>query len=293
MTISVNGSNWIRAIKKYELSEIELDNLASWALKRYFNPDYASKPWYKLGVTKETVLQEIADNPFSPISPDELADTWTLLPALRKGLGREDLETELDAVQLYLNRDKKAVNFPTYNQGEATLSDMARSLGDITPTMVNKVFFVASRKLKELTQGASPEDMDDEVLRALQNRIDSTREQTAREYAALLKLSGGDIQTFFDSLLKAHLMGKTDFRHCSGEEIYWLKVLATFDQDEIERILLVDIHQDTNAFLTFQNAASKKLFPSKAGRPKGSKKKPEEVVENTDEINKDLEELGI
>lgn len=289
MTISVNGSNWIRALKKYNFSETELENMAAWALKRYFNPEYVSKPWYKGGVTQETVLQELADNPYSPITPDQLSDTWKLLPAIRKGLGREDLDAELDAVQLYLKRDKGAMNIPVYNQGEATLSDMARTLGDITPTMVNKVFLVAARKLKELTQGSSPEDMDDEVLRALQERIDTTREQTAREYACLLKLSGGDIRTFFDSLLRAHLMGKTDFRRISGEEMQWIKVLSTFEEEEIERILLADINQDTNVFLTFQNAASKKLFPSKAGRPKGSGKK----VSVEEEPDEELEELGI
>jgi hypothetical protein len=48
-------------------------------------------------------------------------------------------------------------------------------------------------------------------------------------------------------------------------------------------ILLEDLDSDDNLFLGFQNAASKKVFPRRSGRPKGSGKNRAKLEENTEE----------
>jgi hypothetical protein len=65
-----------------------------------------------------------------------------------------------------------------------------------------------------------------------------------------------------------------------------LAILAEMEHDRIIVILLEDLNSYDNLFLGFQNAASKKIFPRRSGRPKGSKKK----ISNPDICSEELTE---
>lgn len=293
--VLASGNAWKEAIKKFKFTEDDLTRMAQWIVRRYFREEDAKKPWYKPGVTEETALMELLEPSF-PLTPLQASDMWRLLPVIGAGLGKDDLDEELEAVRVYLGRDKLAVNIPKYNKGDSTLAEMAEELGDITPTMVNKVFINGARKLRELTGGVSPEDMNERDLESLLIRIDETREEAAIEFASALKACNGDIQAFLDGQLKAHHLSKTERISVTRDEIQFLGILSTLDIFEIENALLADLEEEDNLFRTFQNAASKKLFPNRAGRPKGSKAKaalpPEEADEDEEVIQVDVPQVA-
>jgi hypothetical protein len=74
---------------------------------------------------------------------------------------------------------------------------------------------------------------------------------------------------FLERLLEEKQVSKVDLRRVSSDEMNVMKELSLkLEPLEIEQILLTDIEEEDNFFLLFQNAVSRKLFPTKAGRPK-------------------------
>jgi hypothetical protein len=204
-----------------------------------------------------------------------------------------DADAELDMVGNYLSRDKNESSIPNYNKGEATLHEMSDELGNITATMVNKIFTSAAEKLRLLTGGTSPEDMEDEALTKLLARIDQAREEAAKVYAVALKGHQGNIQAFLDAEVKAQHMTGTERESVTSLEIQFLTALAEMEPEEIIRALLADIEEDDNIFKTFQNAASKRVFPRRAGRPRISttflKVKTQGEEDDEEEVNSPVE----
>lgn len=274
--------SWKAAIKKYGLKNKDLEEMGSWVLCRYFGEENQKKPWFLPDLTPEQALRHLSESPHSPITPDQLSDTWKVLPVLRVKLGREEVDEDLEAVSTYLKQSRRNT---TNNFSEVKPSEVSEYFGDITTTMVNKIFVGAAQKLRELTNGLSPEEMEDQDLKNLMERIDISREEAAEEFAATLKASNGNMRNFLEALRKTKQVSKVELRRVSPDELEVLKEMSlVLDPQEIEQILLADIEEDDNFFLLFQNAASKKLFPTKAGRPK----KVEETVEDdedTDELN--------
>jgi hypothetical protein len=279
---------WKAAIKKYGLKNRDLDEMGSWVLQRYFGEENQKKPWFLPNLTPEQALQHLSDSPQSPITPDQLSDTWKVLPSLRAKLGREEADEELETVSMLLNKQTRR-NTTTSNFSEAKLSELSDWFGDITKTMVNKIFVGAAQKLRDLTGGLSPEEMEDQDLKDLIERIDISREEAAEEFAATLKASNGNMWNFLEALRKTKQVSKVELRRVSPDELEVLKELSVaLDALEIEQILLADIEEDDNFFLLFQNAASKKLFPNRAGRPKKGAAEEEATAEDdeeTDELN--------
>jgi len=257
---------WKAAIKKYGLKNKDLEEMGFWVLRRYFGEENQRKPWFLPNLTPLQALQHLSDSPQSPITPYQLSDTWKILPVLRARLGREEADEELEASLTYPKPSRKN---STSNFSEAKLSELSKYFGDITTTMVNKIFVGAAQKLRELTNGLPPEEMEDQDLKSLMERIDISRKEAAEEFAATLNASNGNMRKFLETLKETKQISKVDLRRVSPDELEVLKEMSLFlAPQEIQQVLLADIEEDDNFFLLFQNAASKKLFPTKAGRPK-------------------------
>jgi len=281
--MSLTGPSWKAVIKKYGLNNRDLEELGSWVLVHYFGEGHQGKSWFQPGLTPEKALQHLADSPHSPITPDQLCDLWRTLPSLKAKLGREDADNELEAVNRYVKQSCKGIATATPFRG-SKLSEVSDFFGDITPTMVNKIFIGAVQKVKELTRGLSPEEMEDDDLKALMDRIDIAREEAAERFAAALKASKGDMEVFLEMLLAERQVSKVDLRRVSSDELNVIKEMSLkLEPLEIEKILLTDIEEDDNFFLLFQNAVSRRLFPTKAGRPRKQQEHHEDNPEGDSE----------
>lgn len=275
---------WKAAIKKYGLENKDLEEMGSWVLRRYFGEEDQGKSWFLPNLTPLQALQHLSDSSQSPITPYQLSDTWKTLPVLRAKLGREEVDEDLEAVEAALAYPKHSRRNSTNNFSEVKLSELSKYFGNITTTMVNKIFIGAAQKLRELTNGLPPEEMEDQDLKSLMERIDISREEAAKEFAATLNASNGNMRKFLETLRETKQISKVDLRRVSPDELEVLKEMSLFlTTQEIEQVLLSDIEEDDNFFLLFQNAASKKLFPTKTGRPKMKEAAADD--EDTDELN--------
>lgn len=289
---------WAEAIRTNELTTENLNALADWALRVYFGPSNEGKRWYRsTGVTRENVLDQFL-LPDSPISPEAMVEVWKAIPTLRVALERLD-NNELDAVADYLQRPKGNVDtVPKYTQGDCTLKEMAKTLGGITGTMVNKIFVSGADKLHRLTGGVSPMDMEDDDMHSMLSLVEHAQLIAAAEYAAALLSFNGDIPGFVKSQVEALNLTEIEARAITPEECDGLLILSEMEQARIIMVLLEDLNSNDNLFLGFQNAASKKVFPRRSGRPKGSGKKKlsfdvlessEIVVSATDDNEPDMD----
>lgn len=276
------GVVWSVVVNNNNLTASNLQDIAEWALRVYFGPGNEGKRWYRDSVTTENVLNEFV-LPEAPISPEAMVEVWKAIPALRSALERLD-NSELDAVAEYLQRPRDADTTPHYTQGDKTLKEMASTLGGITGTMVNKIFVSGADKLQRLTGGVSPMDMEGDDLITMFELIDHAQTLAASEYASSLLAHNGDIPTFIQSQITALNLTEIEARAITPEECDGLLVLSEMEHTRIMAVLLEDLDSDDNLFLGFQNAASKKVFPRRSGRPKGSGKKTVQV-EALDETN--------
>lgn len=264
-------SVWFELAKNKKLSTEDLEKLAAWAMRVYFGPSNEGKRWYKEGVTQETVLGEFL-LPDSPISPEAMVEVWTAIPGLQAAIGRID-QGDLDAVADYLNRPKDEEETTRYTQGDRTLKDMASTLGGITGTMVNKIFVSGTGKLHRLTGGVPLDDMESEDLHEMFLNIERSQEQAAKEFAASLLSFDGNIHDFIKSQIDCLNLTAIEANSLTEDEFVGLKILCEMNYDRVVDILLKDLEFSENLFRSFQNAASKKIFPRRSGRPKGSGKK--------------------
>jgi hypothetical protein len=277
------GKIWSEIVKRNHLTEKEIEAIAAWALRVYFNENNSGKVWYRDGVTLDTVLDEfvLVD---SPISPAALMEVWKALPALHRAIGTLT-EEDLDSVATYLQRDQSDSGVPKYTQGDVTLKEMAVSLGGITGTMVNKIFISGAEKLRRLTGGVSPMDMEPAAYDAMIAFIEEKQYKAANDFASSLLAHKEDIKGFLDYQVKLLHLTEIERAAVREDEMQGLSVIAAMTYPEIVDILLTDLEENENLFLTFQNAASKAVFPRRSGRPKGSGKKSVavEVAEEFDE----------
>lgn len=265
------GTVWAEVVNTNKLTGDNLREIAEWAHRVYFGPGNEGKRWYRDGVTRENVLLEFL-LPESPISPEALVEVWKAIPSLRAALERFD-HNELDSVMEYLQRPKDVDTTPRYTQGDCTLKEMAASLGGITGTMVNKIFVSGADKLQRLTGGVSPMEMEGEDLNAMFALIEHAQLLAASEYAASLMTFKDNIPGFIQSQVAALNLTEIEARSVSQDERDGLMILSEMEHARIVAILLEDLNSDDTLFLGFQNAASKKVFPRRSGRPKGSGKK--------------------
>lgn len=249
---------WKTAIQKYELNDQDLEGLGHWVLRHYFSEKHNKKQWFLPNLTPEQALQHLCDSPHSPITPDQLSDIWRVMPVLRTKLTRKRADKNLKAVSSYLNQQHPK------NVGELNLNELAGRFGNITKSMVNKIFINAAQKLRELTGGLTPEEMEERDLKSLMEQIDLSRKEAAAKFAATLKAADGNMFNFLESLKETKQIFKTELKHVSPNELEVLREMSLkFDIVEIEQILLTDIEEDENFFLLFQSAASKRLFANR------------------------------
>lgn len=267
MANKFSSSVWDNSIKKFNFSNEDLNEMGEWILRQYFAAKHTQKKWFKPNLTPLEALQHLGRSPYSPITPEQLSDMWNTMPMLKNALGEaEPAETEI--VQSYLSREKEQ-HIPGYNQGVNTLSEVSDAMGDMTSSMVNKVFVSATAKLRDFTSGISLTEMNDTDLQALLDRIASAREIAVEEFTAKLKASEGDIQAFLSNCFTGHLLNKTELKRIMPEELKLLQELSFFHPEQIKAVLLTDIEEDDNLFKTFQNVASKRIFPAKPRKSRG------------------------
>lgn len=271
------GIVWSEIVENYKLTPENIQDLATWAYRVYFGPKNAEKRWYRTDVTTENVLEEFLSRE-TPISPEALVEVWKAIPSLQAALGRMS-NVELDAVDEYLHRPKTEDPTSGYTQGDCTLKEMASSLGGITGTMVNKIFVSGADKLQRLTGGISPADMEAEDLTSMFAFIETAQLLAASEYAKSLLTFKGDVKGFVNSQIDALNLTEIEAKAMTLEEFQGLQILSEMEYARIVAILLADLDEENNLFLGFQNAASKKVFPRRSGRPKGSGKKNSSELE--------------
>lgn len=242
--------------------------MAAWLMRQYFDPNkHADKIWYNPSVNANNVLEFVSNtkNNF-PLSPKEVADMWKLKKSLGSSmkLVAKDLEGDSSGQEPAEDEGKEV-----YQTGEVTLKDIGQELGGLTPTMINKLAASGMEKVKKITKGVAPWDMETEQWDELMGAIMKARQETAQEFASALKSHAGDVKAFLQELEEKHILSPGDMKLVSDKEVEGLAILSGKEPAQIINVLLSDIERDDNIFKSFQSAVSKKIFPpAKRGRPR-------------------------
>ena len=275
MSFDMSDEVWNGAVLAKGLSDKQVDELRSWAFRVYFGERNQNKPWYDSKITESTVLR-VFTLLNSPISPISLIELWLALPSLQRDLSSME-DKDLNLVATYLGRDRK-VCIPKYNNGDASLRDMASTL-HVTSTMITKIFSSSSEKLRILTNGLPFDEINEDVTIELLDRIKLIQEKAANEYAFHLWRAEDPI-AFLRNLVEKTILTENEWADVSIHEIEALRLLLEMKFENAIEVLLLDLEDEDNIFKSFQNFASRRLFPRRSGRPLGSKNAKSELVED-------------
>lgn len=276
--VSASGPVWDTILHRgtkrasVQMSEQDLPAIAEWAYRAYYGEKNEGKRWFRSDVTVENVLDSF-NTPQAPISVRNLVLLWQDSEKIRKGLTAITADDDLDSVATYLSNVNRDPVMPTYTKGDSTLCQMSEEIGNVTPTMVNKIFASGAQKLRTLTGGVSPDEMEDDVTVRLMAQIDKARADTALAFAQSLKNFQGNIGAFLNYQVSLHNLTHSEIEIISRDEVEALCLVSAFPEEQLVEVLLIDIDEEENIFKTFQNAVSKKVCPRRAGRPMGSKNK--------------------
>lgn len=242
--------------------------MAAWLMRQYFDPNkHGDKVWFSPSVNADNVLEFVSNtkNNF-PLSPKEVADMWKLKKSLGASMKLVAKDLEGDSTNQEPEEDDGK---EVYQTGEVTLKDIGQELGGLTPTMINKLAASGMEKVKKITKGVAPWDMESEQWDDLIGAIMKARQETAQEFAGELKRHAGDVKAFLQSLEEKHVLSPGDMKLVSDKEVKGLAILSGKELAQIVNVLLSDIERDDNIFKSFQSAVSKKIFPpAKRGRPR-------------------------
>lgn len=246
------------------------DDFKGWVMRQYFNPSkHSDKIWYDRSVTKDNVLDYISSQrgqKLFPNTPRNLVNLWKLKSDLSSRLGATVRDLEKAE-----KKDKEEEEKAKYQTGDVSLKDIGQELGGVTPTMINKLATSGMEKFAKLTKDVSPSEMEYADVEDMLNKIETARQEVAKEFAKKLK-EANSVDEFLKTLAKEHILTPTDLKIISPEEIEGLEILMDKSEDRIAMILIEDIEDDDNLFKTYQSAVSKKVHPpAKRGRPKKKK----------------------
>jgi len=162
-----------------------------------------------------------------------------------------------------------------YQTGDKTLKNIGNKLGNITPTMVNRISVNAADKIKALTNNSNKQIEFFDYLedKKLFNFIMDCRLRAADKFVALFVESNFDIYDFFMALKSKQFLGNGDLMLVNDNEIESIvelkEKLLQNKLDDVKQELLQDIEKDDNVFTVYQNMVSRFAFPDKKrGRPK-------------------------
>ena len=165
-----------------------------------------------------------------------------------------------------------------YQTGEVSLKYIGSKLGNITPTMVNRLFNSAHEKVQSLCQNKPIKLLTQEEDEALEALLQSHRVHAVNEYVKLFNSVNFDIYDFIIQLSKLQYVTDSEIKLITEEEIEsmcYLKLLLIENQSEkdcskeVKEILLTDLDSENNIYKLFQSMVARIAFPDKKrGRPR-------------------------
>ena len=167
-----------------------------------------------------------------------------------------------------------------YQTGEITLQKIGKTLGGITPTMVNRLFDNGIEKFKHLSKQKHLLVVTHEEDEAIASFIGKIRAAAVDLYIEMLAESKGDIYNFLFALKKKQIVTDGDMKIITDREIEHLHYLYYAESKEVvSKMLLTDIELEDNIYSTFQSTISRLMFPTKKrGRPRKIPEPPVAVL---------------
>lgn len=252
-------------IKELDLSYIECikgtssheqGEIASWLMRQYFAEKNKNNFWYNPTVTKETVLHYISKrtNEF-PHTLSAVIEQHKLNKSLRSILGTyqytDDLENEA----------------PINMVGESTLKDIGAVVGNVSPTMVNKLTDKALGKYKRVYD-LYHSSLGPKFDKYYNNLIDDLADSFATVFVEEETLEDALACLVADGIIKTKdldYIGPIEFKKLDA--IFAQSKVILFS--ELEEIFINDFRSVNRKISIFQYAMSRTINPDeKSGRRK-------------------------
>jgi len=175
-----------------------------------------------------------------------------------------------------MNIDKTESIPVKYQTGDSTLREIGKQLGNLTPTMVGRLFLNAEFKVKSLTSNKSMSKLSSDEEEGLYGHVQHCRKEAACEYIKLFREVNGDIYNFIMKLKKLQYITDGDIKIIKEEEIEQLAKIKSILLDKrlndkiIRQYLFDDLdRKEGNILKLYQCMVSRMAFPNmKRGRPR-------------------------
>ncbi len=248
------------------IKQEELEQVSSWLMRQYYNPDKnKSDIWYSETVTKENVLLHISNekNDF-PHTLCGVIEQFKLNKSLRATLNNMYSSGEDNDVDDYYNQGVNRV-------GEVTLKDIGSSIGNVTPTMVNKITDKAVEKFKRI-YGIYNSSLGVKFVKYYDNLVEDIADSFALAFSEEESTDDAIASLIADNIVK-----QRDLEYLSPKDFIVLDEIfnraKTIEFSELEDIFINDYKSTKRKILLFHYAISRVINPDdKAGRKKVEEK---------------------
>jgi len=234
----------------------EQGEVASWLMRQYFAEKNKNNFWYNPTVTKETVLHYISNraNEFP----------HTLSAVIEQHKLNKSLQTILSTYQYTDDLESEA---PINMVGESTLKDIGAVVGNVSPTMVNKLTDKALGKYKRVYD-LYHSSLGPKFDKYYNNLIDDLADSFASVFAEEETLEDALACLVADGVIKTKdldYIGPVEFKKL--DEIFAQSKVILFS--ELEEIFINDFKSVDRKISIFQYAMSRTINPDeKSGRKK-------------------------
>jgi hypothetical protein len=247
-------TSYEEAIKS--VNQKETQEVSAWLMRQYFSEKNKLDYWFSSDVTEENVLLYISNskNGF-PHTISAVIEQHKLNKALRHTLN------------MLQDSDDSEIS-PAINMvGEATLKDIGAVVGNVTPTMVNKLTDKALEKYKRI-YNIYHSSMGPKFVKYYNNLVEDIADSFA--------LAFQEEETLDDalaSLVASEIIKVKDLEYISPRDFKILDALfaqsKTMLFSDVEEMFITDYASGTRKILLFQYAVSRIVNPDeKSGRKK-------------------------
>lgn len=243
------------------LTDKDKAEMSSWLIRQYFSPEKnQGNFWFSETniPTEETVLKFISEpsNRF-PHTLLAVAEQFKLNKSLRKTLNLLNDEEDIE-----LDTQKNMV-------GEMTLRDVGVHVGNVTPTMVNKLTDKALDKCKTFLGNYESVELGIKFKKFFNETL-----RTVSFIYYQVFLEEETLDEALANLLANDIIKSKDFQYISSKEFKELETLFSLSKEitleDFQKILIEDFYDYGNKkYETFQSSVSRVINPDdKTGRKK-------------------------
>lgn len=244
------------------LSDKENKEVSQWIMRQYFDSTKNKYDiWYKAEINEDNVLKYISN------SRSNFPHT------LHAVISQHKLNKQIISDLNRINDVEEVFHGPKNTMGDVTLKDIGKIIGDVTPTMANKISDKALEKFKKAYVLYTSYEFEKKFTDYVNNLV----EELSSIYVDSF-VNSESLNDALADLIAQEIVKQKDLEYISSKEFDFMESLfqdlktETISSEEAEEIIIANYKSQNNKMSIFQYSISRIIHP---GEKTGRKKKEE------------------